>query len=160
EWHEAWTTDPRVLIEAPRDHGKSTNILGRVVWELGRDPNLRVKIVCQSDPKARERLAEVRAHITMNQRVRDVFPDLVTADGDEPDWNKGRRVVRRSFISKDPSLEAHGVTASGTGGRADLIVFDDVVDLRNAVTIPALRETVKTNYKAVWLNLLEPDARA
>jgi hypothetical protein len=160
EWHTAWTEDPRVLIVAPRDHGKSTNIIARTVWELGRDPNLRIKFVCQADPKARERLAEIRAHITMNPRVREVFPDLVPADGDDENWNKGQLVVRRQFISKDPSLQACGVTASGAGGRADLMVFDDVVDLRNAVTIPALRETVKTNFKAVWINLLEPDGRA
>src|SRR5438067_10279000 len=39
----------RALIELPRDHGKSVQVCLRVLWELGRDPSLRVKIVCASD---------------------------------------------------------------------------------------------------------------
>ena len=40
------------LIELPRDHGKSVQICIRILWELGRNPNLRVKIVCASDAMA------------------------------------------------------------------------------------------------------------
>src|SRR5213593_4352718 len=34
----------RALIELPRDHGKSLQVCIRILWELGRDPSLRVKI--------------------------------------------------------------------------------------------------------------------
>ena len=33
---------PRALIELPRDHGKSTQICARAIWELGHDPSLRI----------------------------------------------------------------------------------------------------------------------
>ena len=33
----------RALIELPRDHGKSTQVCARLVWELGRNPALRIK---------------------------------------------------------------------------------------------------------------------
>ena len=37
------------LVELPRDHGKTTQVCLRVLWELGRAPNLRIKIVCASE---------------------------------------------------------------------------------------------------------------
>ncbi len=36
------------LVELPRDHGKTTQVCLRVLWELGHAPNLRIKIVCAS----------------------------------------------------------------------------------------------------------------
>ena len=41
------------LVELPRDHGKTTQVCLRVLWELGRDPNLRIKIVCASEAYGR-----------------------------------------------------------------------------------------------------------
>src|SRR4051794_40540503 len=46
------TRRPRALIELPRDHGKSMQLCVRVLWELGRRPGLRVKIVCASEALA------------------------------------------------------------------------------------------------------------
>ena len=43
------------LVELPRDHGKSVQVCVRVLWELGRQPALRVKIVCASEALAAER---------------------------------------------------------------------------------------------------------
>ena len=37
------------LVELPRDHGKTTQVCLRVLWELGRDPDSRIKIVCASE---------------------------------------------------------------------------------------------------------------
>ena len=34
------------LVELPRDHGKTTQVCLRVLWELGRNPDSRIKIVC------------------------------------------------------------------------------------------------------------------
>src|SRR5438445_13234429 len=49
------TRHTRALIELPRDHGKSMQLCMRVLWELGRRPGLRVKIVCASEALAMER---------------------------------------------------------------------------------------------------------
>ena len=48
------------LVELPRDHGKTTQVCLRVLWELGRAPNLRIKIVCASEAiRVSQRLMEV-----------------------------------------------------------------------------------------------------
>lgn len=149
----------RVLIVAPREHAKSTQMsVCRVLWELGRNPNLRVKIVCAHDDLARAQLQEIKENIERNEKLHQVFPHL------QPDrdsgWAHERIYVKRDMIAKDPSVEASGVMSTGAGGRADLIVFDDVVDLRNAVLNPAFREQVKRAFYEVWTNLLGPEGRA
>jgi len=157
EWHKAWDRYQRVMVIAPRDHAKTSNVVGRVIWELGNNPNLRTKVVCASDGRAKERLFEIDQHITTNPRVREVFPDL-RPNPDAP-WNAHRLVLMRSARHRDASVEALGITSTATGGRADLLIADDVVDRRNALTFPALREQIKQAWKADWTNLLEPDSR-
>ena len=53
----------RALVELPRDHGKSTQVCASVAWELGRDPSLRVVIVCASEALAAARGRFVREAI-------------------------------------------------------------------------------------------------
>lgn len=156
EWSAAMDTSDRLVVVAPRDHGKTTQVVARVLWELGRNPNLRVKIVCASDGKAMERLFEVVQHLG-NPRVQEVFPDLKPADQGE--WSKHKIVVSRTARHRDASIEALGITSTATGGRADLLIADDVVDRRNALTMPALREQIKHAWKSDWTNLLEPEGR-
>jgi len=157
EWHHAWDRYQRVMVIAPRDHAKTSNVVGRTIWELGNNPNLRVKIVCASDGRAKERLFEVDQHIRTNPRVLEVFPHLLP-DPDAP-WNAHRLVLRRTARHRDASVEALGITSTATGGRADLLIADDVVDRRNALSFPALREQIKQAWRSDWTNLLEPDSR-
>lgn len=157
EWHAAWDEFQRVMIIAPRDHAKTSNVVGRAIWELGRDPNLRIKIVCATDARAKERLFEIALNIDKNPRVREVFPNL-KAEEDAP-WNAHKIIVQRTARHRDASVEALGITSTATGGRADLLIADDVVDRRNALSFPALKEQIKQAWKSDWTNLLEPDSR-
>ena len=157
EWSAAMDTGKRTLIIAPRDHGKTSQIVGRVIWELGREPNLRIKIVCASDGRAKERLFEVVQHLEHNKRITEVFPGLRQAMSGE--WSKHKIVVERSAYHRDASIEAIGITSTATGGRADLLIADDAVDRRNALSFPALREQIKQAWKSDWTNLLEPESR-
>ena len=60
EWSQAMDTSHRLFVAAPRAHGKTTVVVARTIWELGRNPNLRIKIVCASDGKAMERLRKAQ----------------------------------------------------------------------------------------------------
>jgi hypothetical protein len=51
------------------------------------------------------------------------------------------------------------VLATGTGARADEIIFDDPVDFRNAILNPGSRKAVISAVEEVWLNLLTPEGR-
>lgn len=157
EWGVAMDGSARLIIVAPRDHGKTSQIVGRVLYELGRNPNLRIKIVCASDGRAKERLFEIKQHIKENERLHEVFPDLKQDEGAE--WSKHKIVVLRTAPHRDASVEALGITSTATGGRADLLISDDAVDRRNALSFPALRKQIKQAWKSDWTNLLEPDGR-
>src|SRR5262245_974402 len=63
------TGAPRGLVELPRDHGKTVQVLIRVLWEIGRDPNLRVLIACGSGALAAQRGRFLRDAIAENWRV-------------------------------------------------------------------------------------------
>lgn len=131
--------------------------MGRPIWELGRNPNLRIKIVCQSDSKAKERLFEIKTHLEQNPIIHEIFPNLKPASIGE--WTKHKIVVERDMISKDASIEAVGVLSAATGGRADILIADDVVDRRNAIQYPKLRQEVINSWRSDWTQLLEPGGR-
>lgn len=162
EWHalaDRLGPGGRLLIGAPREHAKTTQMsVARTLKALGDNPELRIKIVAANDSLARAVLREIRANIERNQDLRDLYPGL--RPDEDAGWAKERLFVRRRTLAKDPSVEASGVLSTGTGGRADILIFDDVVDLRNAIQLPALRDQVKRAVYEVWLNLLTPEGIA
>ena len=148
------TTHRKALIELPRDHGKSMQVCGRVLWELGHNPALRVKFVCATDSLAAERGRFLREAIADNRRVRLVFPHLLPGSP----WAAEAFTVARPADVIGPSVAAFGVGAGSTGARADLLVCDDIVDVRSLYS-RADRERVKHEFRNNLLNLLEPDGR-
>jgi hypothetical protein len=158
-WHETANNHMRAGFVAPRDHGKTSQMaIARTLFELGKDPNLRIKIVTAADDKAADILFEITRNIETCERLKRVFPGLKAAD--KGSWSKHKIVVERSTISKDVSVESRGIMSTATGGRADLLIFDDPVDFNNAIRSPSQRETVKEGFRSVWTNLLEPWGRA
>ncbi len=144
------------MVEISRDHGKTTQSLIRLLWRIGNNPEISLKIVCENDPPAKKRLGWVQEQIEKNPRVHSIWPKL--RPGRE--WSKTQIIVERSDPSVEPTLEACGVTTGATGGRADELCFDDPMGRRNALTVPALRKTVIEAIDNDWLNLLEPTSRA
>jgi predicted phage terminase large subunit-like protein len=145
---------PKSLIELPRDHGKSFQVCARIVWELGRNPGLRVKVVCATGAIAAERSRFLRAAIEGNPAVRLVFPHLLPG---KP-WNADRFTVLRPAEVIGPSVAAYGVGAGSTGTRADLLVCDDIVDVR-ALNTASERNRVAAYFHENLMNLLEPEGR-
>ena len=147
------------LIGAPREHAKTTQLsIGRVIWEIGTNPSIRVKIVTANDGLASDIVFDIAQNIERNPRVRKVFPYL------EPDykagWTKTSLYVKRPYSAgKDATVGAAGVLSTGAGGRADLLIFDDVIDFRNAVANPALREQVGKSIQDTWIPLMPKDGR-
>ncbi len=145
---------PMALIELPRDHGKSFQICGRVLWELGRNPGLRVKVVCATETVAAERSRFLRDAIAKNPNISLVFPTLRPG---KP-WTAEAFTVQRPAEAIGPSVAAFGVGAGSTGTRADLLICDDVVDVR-ALHSKADRNRTADYFNNNLMNLLEPDGR-
>jgi len=141
------------IIFAPRFHGKTQQLtIGRVLWELGNNPNLLVKIVCESDETAHKRVMAIQKHIEMNPRLHELFPDLKPAERGL--WNQSTLFIKRDIITTDPSLEGKGILSAVTGARADLIIFDDVVSFTNSLVYPSRQKAIKQAFYENWMNIL------
>lgn len=157
DWAAAMDKYQRLLIIAPRAHGKTSQVVGRVIWELGKNPNIRIKIPCASDGRAKERLFQIKQNIIYNPRVKEVFPGL--QPDEDAEWSAHKIHVRRTALHKDASVEALGILSTATGGRCDLLIPDDVVDRRNALSMPGLRKQIKQAWLSDWSNILDPKGR-
>jgi hypothetical protein len=104
ELQEFLGAHPKALVELPRDHGKSFQVCCRVLWELGRDPGLRVKIVCATDAVAVERARFLRDSIEHNAAVRAAFPHLRRGHR----GRSARSAVQRDTQAIGPSVAAFG----------------------------------------------------
>ncbi len=154
ELQQFLTLNSRALVELPRDHGKTVQICGRVLWELGTRPGLRVKLVCATDALAADRSRYLREQIATNPQVGVVFPHLLPG---RP-WMAEAFTVLRPAEVIGPSVAAFGVGTGSTGSRADLLVCDDVVDVRSLHS-SGDRRRVRDYFTNNLLNLLEPDGR-
>lgn len=158
-WHahiaECRRTKKFAGILAPWGHGKSLQMSIAVpLYELGMNPNLRIKIVTNTPEFAQARLQACQEYILRSPEYRRMFPHIRPLKAG--DWNKHKLVVLRDSFSPDGSIEAYGILQTATGGRADLLIFDDVVDLNNAILSPAMRPKVTEAFHSVWLPRLEP----
>jgi hypothetical protein len=157
EWQAAMEEHNNVYIVAPRGHGKTSQIVGRVIFQLGKRPETRVKIVCQTEGKAKDRIYEIRQAIELNQKVREVFPNLIPAEKQQ--WTQFVLIIKRRQGIRDPSVEVCSILGSVSGGRADLLIFDDVCDRKNSLDQPKLRKVVKRAYFSDYLPTLEPSGK-
>ncbi len=146
-----WRHDLRAIVVAPFGHGKTLSVVIPIIaWNLGRDPNLRVKIVTNEDDAAMRRLGAVRK-IIESMAYRRVFPDVKQGTK----WTEHELYLERPGQSPEPSVQSKGVLATGIGTRADILVFDDVVDQKNSRD-PIQRQKILSLLEETWMSRLEP----
>lgn len=141
-------------ILAPFGHGKTEQLIFRVLDDIGKNRNIRIQYICNTDDNATSRVASIKKYIEGDHEYHAVYPGILPSGDD--DWGKHKIIVQRDSKAKDGTLESWGITSAGTGSRSDLQIFDDPVDLRNAILNPALRGQVKESLKSVWFSRLVP----
>jgi hypothetical protein len=129
--------DPQMnLFNVPPGFAKSTTITTNyVTWRICKDPNVRVVIVSATEKMAKKFLYAIKQRLT-----HPTYSKLQTRFG--PDG--GFRATAESWTAteiylggkddgeKDPTVQAIGMGGQIYGTRADLIVVDDAVLLKNA----------------------------
>ena len=143
----------RVII-FPRGHGKTNNfVVGRKAWQIGNHPEAIRHIICATDGLANDRVKAIR-ELMETDRYKHVFPEISVRGGS----TRFDVLVngRKLGVQKEPTIAGSGVFSSTTGRRSHDLTFDDIVDMRNAITEPALREKVKQTFYGSWLMLLIP----
>jgi hypothetical protein len=107
--------------------------LSRTIWEVGRDPYIRILLVGESKPAARKLLRAIINNIEHNPRVKEVFPHLRRSRFKKDPWNTEDIVVDKPTPTREPTIQARGIGSKNIlGSRLDLIVLDDILNLENS----------------------------
>lgn len=160
EWQTLLTDSPRLVMWSHVEGGKTTQIaVGRVLWELGRDPSLRVVIVSNTKELATKMTRQVGQYIEKSGELHEVFPELLPTNDPSLPWRALALTVRRPGLgAKDPSVQACGVHGNIIGARIDLLVLDDILDYENTHT-PGPREDVWRWVRSTLFSRLTENAR-
>jgi len=144
----------RLLNLWPRRGAKTEcgiNFISRII---GKNPNIRIKLISKTYQQACSILRPVRWRLEHDPRQHSLFGNLA----DRELWTDNQFIVKRDLNLKDPTLQALGVLGPIVGGRADIIILDDVCDEQNTAT-ENQREKLLTWYQKELLPVLEPDGR-
>jgi hypothetical protein len=152
---EEFTRRRQILVMSHPDSGKTSQLaVGRVLWELGRNPNLRIMLLYNAEDSAAKTLATIRRYIETSQELRAVFPNLKRGDV----WKDDAIVVVRAAFSRDPSIVAVGYNSRRIqGARVDMLIVDDLLDQQVTAT-EAQRRKLSSWVKSTVLTRLTADA--
>jgi hypothetical protein len=129
------TRYPRLVVTSHVEAGKTAQFsIARVLWELGKNPNLRIVILSNTGDQAKKIVRTVGQYIKKSRELRQVFPELQPHPDIEQPWTSTSLVVNRGIISKDPSVQAIGFGGAIMGSRIDLLLLDDLLDYENTRT--------------------------
>jgi predicted phage terminase large subunit-like protein len=141
---------------APRGYGKSTILtIARSVFEIVKDPNIRILIASNTQLQAEVFLREIKFHLEHNPRVLEYFGSFASDDK----WDTREIIVStRTSSAKESTITCVGVEGAVVSRHYDLILADDIVDEENSRT-EAQREKTRTWWYKTLLPCLEPDGR-
>lgn len=127
EWHDILSTHRRAVIWSHTEAGKTQQIsVGRVLWEIGKNPNIRVIVVSDTSERAKKIVKALKGYIETSPEFRLVFPEVVPDKSKTTGmWREDAFNVKRTTLAKDPTVQVVGFEGSILGARADLILIDD-----------------------------------
>lgn len=119
-----------------REHYKSTVItFAQTIRDILNDPETTVGIFSHTRPLAKGFLRQIKFEFEQNQRLKELFPDVLYADpqNESPKWSEDEGiVVKRQTNPKEATVEAWGVVdGQPTGKHFRTLVYDDVVTVES-----------------------------
>lgn len=115
------------LIQVFRGAAKSTIVGLWITWMLTQNPELRFLILSADKKTATKITTDIASIIGRHPLARHLH-------GKENTWRTDILVVEGSTDGRNPSVTSWGVMSNITGGRADVIVYDDVEVPKNSRT--------------------------
>jgi len=159
EWHRLMNDHARLVMWSHVEGGKTTQVaIGRVLFELGLDPSLRVCVVSNTADLAKKMTRLIGQYIEKSAELHAVFPELIPTSDPNLPWKAQALTITRPTSSKDPSVQACGVHGNVIGSRIDLLVLDDVLDHENTHT-PGPRADVWQWIRSTIFSRLTENAR-
>lgn len=116
----------------PRSHMKSTWLKLWIIWQIVRNPNVRIGFWSKTAALVRKELANIKYYCTLPELAK-IYPEIFTED--KATWEKDTRdefTMKRDRTKGQPPQEAQvevwGVTATVTGHHYDFMAYDDPLD--------------------------------
>tara|TARA_R110000868_G_scaffold128723_4_gene337051 strand:+ start:489 stop:1898 length:1410 start_codon:yes stop_codon:yes gene_type:complete len=125
---------PKLVIEAPPQHGKSEQVVDFVTWLAGNDPDLRV-IYTSFSGRLGIRANVQCQRIYSSDRYRMIFPGTQIAAGDD-EAIRNREMIE--YVGREGYFRNTTVLGSITGESLDVGIIDDPIKGRenaNSITI-------------------------
>ena len=119
----------RIELLAMRGAAKSMMACAYACYYLLRNPNESVLVLSASEPMSRDFGHLIRSWIDEVEVLRELRPNKKQRDNIAK-FDVGCRTI----TSASPSVRAYGITGQITGGRAGLIIADDIETKDNAMT--------------------------
>lgn len=129
---------PKLVVEAPPQHGKSVAIIDVMAWAAGRNPDGRTIYGSFS-----ERLG-IRANLKLQRMYnsplyQEIFPEVKMSTGKKDDTaTKNRDLIE--YVGREGYFRNTTVRGSVTGESLDLGVIDDPLKGRVEANSPTVRE--------------------
>ena len=151
-WWTRQDAKPHQLLLLPRDHMKSALVAYRIVWELTRDPTLRILLISSTSNLATKQLKFIKDILT-SDIYRSIWPDMVQKEEAKREKWTEREIsldhpLRKEESIRDPSIFTAGLTSNIVGMHCDIAVLDDVVVQGNAYMEEG-REKVRDQYSSI-----------
>ena len=133
---------PKLVIEAPPQHGKSIQVIDVITWLAGKNPDKQVIYTSFSDRLGIR--ANLRLRRTYSSKMYGrIFPDTHIA-GCRPDTPKSDRIKTSElleYVNHEGSFRNTTVNGSITGESLDLGVIDDPIKGRKDANSKNVRDT-------------------
>jgi hypothetical protein len=129
EWMEDPEADHIMIVTCP-DTAKSTTVLDYVLYDIARNPDIRISYASLSERQAQKNLARVKGVIESNKELRKVAGEMCPGPGDPHPWANTHFMVRQRNFSRgedeaDATMRAYGMGSQIASTRADKFVIDD-----------------------------------
>ena len=120
----------KLLVLAPRGHGKSLLAISYCVRQICMNRNTSILFISASAGQAEKRVRLIKQFLDSDKIVEDWADGEVMPAFKGPDtkWTSTQLYVKRSGASVDPTLEAIGSGGKITGAHVDIVVIDDLED--------------------------------
>jgi phage terminase large subunit-like protein len=150
-----------ISIRGPRDSAKSTFCALLVAWAIGTNPGIRVIYTSYSDTVALEQSRRIK-RILQSHEYQSIFPWIrIGKRNNESQWEIDKnwaslyprppdiQIAKSADKVSTYTLYATGILGSIMGGRADLIVSDDLVKSAESISNKDVRAKIWENVNSV-----------
>ena len=143
-------TYSRRMILMPRGTFKTTiATIAHSIFLLTKNPNELILIVADVDANAKRFLLEIAQHFEHNKLFRWVYSDLIPENFNKTRWSAREITVKRTIISRQPSVDAIGAMGSAESNHYSYIKADDLI------TEEAIRSSTHMKKVINWVGGLE-----